>query len=630
MTAPILIGVPPVPAQYQARPLVEADLRSMMLRADSAVALTGSTAGPAGIGKTTLAKLMANDKDIQYHFADGVFWLAFGRERTGEEAFATLAAHMGVQANADQINALLEGKRTLLILDDVWDAHQVSAFASLTAGMDGKLLRLVTTRSATLADSCTEESFRLEQLSDDASRKMLKTLMGTAVRADADEIAVLVSACRGNAAMLRSVAGLCCKRGVRDAINYLTDCQSKQSERASSLPSDASEYGTLYAALEGTLTDLSADLARCARMLAIFPEDTNVPFAVVSQLWSASGEDLRTRVSMLEEAHLIDVDWKRRTLTLIDLHLDYLRCSAKSELPTWHAQLLRTFGRRQIGVKAGDAADAYWANGRRWVYHLCEGGPAAIDAVKATVVELNLVAIALLPQDGLVLADLARAGTQLTKIDVGFNNLDELGALDIVRAAEQHGTVTEFGFGSCKIFSPGATKIAAHLKTSSVTALNLEFNCIDSEGVVAIASALGGLTSLNLSEVNRTGEDSDDMTGILALASALGESTRLTSLNLKGNCINVEAGKALAEAMQVNSTLVHLDLSSNRLCGVWRDGPFREMGSYNASAVRALVSAIQASSVLRTCDLRFNELADAEKLFVRDATHGNDVLQVQV
>ena len=496
-----------MPQHYQPRPEVETQLRDMLLHASGMLALTASFDGPAGIGKTTLAIVACHDGELQQHFSDGVGWVSFGRERTGAEVLATLAVTLGVPRTAEAgslcsaISARLAGRRLLLVLDDICTKEQAGAFGTLTSGSEGLLVQLITTRNAELATSYPN-SLQLEQLSDAASLRLLTSLMGggaSALRTNQDDADLLVRSCRGNAAMLRSVAGLCRNRGLKDAVRYLTECRAKQQQ---SMPGGA-EYGTLYAALEGSLANLSAGLARRATMLAVFPEDTSIPLAVIGQLWG-SHEELESEIKSLEDWQLVDVDWKKRLLTLIDLHHDYLRCRGKSELAGWHGQLLSGCGRRAVGVNVGDVTDAYWGNGQRWVYHLCEGGAAAIDAVTPTLTDVNFTAIGLQPQDGDHIARLVRGCTALTNINIGFNNLDEQGALSILRAARQHDKMTSLGVGSCQIREFGAKQIADYLGFSMrLTSLNLEYNLIDTEGGKCIASALSAnalLTSLNISE----------------------------------------------------------------------------------------------------------------------------------
>ena len=331
-------SVPPVPADYLPRPDVEADIRAMLLRTVGAMSLTAGFDGPAGIGKTTLAKVMCNDSEVRRHFSDGVLWLPVGRERTGDEVMKSLAEKMAIHVDGNgsllpAMPARIAGRRLLGVLDDVWFSEQVAAFVALDAGISGLLVLLLTTRNAQLA-ATYGESMRLQQLSEMASLRMLTNFLGRGVKLGGGEDSeALLRACRGNVAMLRSVANLCRKRGVHGAVRHLEDCRARQI--AATLP-DASEYGTLYAALEGTLSHLSPELARRAAMLAVFPEDCSVPLSVVGQLWglptadlpTAAGlhtaEDLHAGVASLEACQLIDVDWS-------------------PQRPTNHDSLLMTF-----------------------------------------------------------------------------------------------------------------------------------------------------------------------------------------------------------------------------------------------------------------------------------------------
>ena len=119
------------------------------------------------------------------------------------------------------------------------------------------------------------------------------------------------------------------------------------------------------------------------------------------------------------------------------------------------------------------------------------------------------------------------------------------------------------GFASCKIGTQGAKEMATYVATcAALASLNLEYNCIDPDGAVALADALSGnttLTKLNLCEMNRSPDDRDDMAGILAISSALKTNRHLTYLNLSTNNIDVRAGTALAGAVAINGVLKHID-----------------------------------------------------------------------
>ena len=102
------------------------------------------------------------------------------------------------------------------MLDDIWTAEQLGAFAALTA--EGGLLgRLVTTRNDELAG---EHAHKVEALKEEEALRVLAGYMGKTAedeggggRAPTRAATRLVEMCRGNPAMLRSVAALCRKQG---------------------------------------------------------------------------------------------------------------------------------------------------------------------------------------------------------------------------------------------------------------------------------------------------------------------------------------------------------------------------------------------------------------------------------
>lgn len=626
------------------------------------LALTACGDGSAGIGKTTLAKVLCNDAAVQNHFADGVQWLVFGRERSGQEVLAMLAATLGVAASSKSISARLAGRQVLIVLDDIWYAEQVDAFASITTGSDGLLVMLLTTRNNQLADSFGER-LQLEQMSDTASLRLLACCMGrggtAALKANADDTDMLLQACCGNAAMLRSVAGLCSKKGVRGTVRFLGDCRAKQ---RLAVTGDASEdtYGTLYGAIEGTLSQLGGGLSQRAAELGVFPEDTAVPLAVVAQLWGSSSHEVEAEAATLVGLQLIDVDKKTRALSMIDLHRDYLRCRGRTELAALNAKLLRGCGRSAVGVNIGDEeTDRYWGDGRRWVLHLCEGGAPSLDAVRGTVVDAKLTAIGMKPEEGSVMARLVAGCTRLTALDVGFNLFDEEVALAIVRAARRRDQMVSLGLASCKIGTAGAVEIADYVRSSAALAsLALEFNHMETEGGVALASALASspaltslsvgenffdasevaaaiapalalnssLTSLNLNELERAGEARGGMAGFVAIAHALASQRSLASLVLSSNHLDAAAGRALAHALSTNQALTCLNVRFNQLgseggCAIASalevnttltalDVSWNDLGAEGGTA---MATALKRNTKLKVCDLRSNGLGKAEK-----------------
>ncbi len=95
--------------------------------------------GPTGMGKTALVAALAQDAQIQQAFCDGILWA-----RTGDEASFLADLYQWIISFGDpeyqptslvaaieQVRFLAQGKRLLLILDDVVSAAQLTYFQDL-------------------------------------------------------------------------------------------------------------------------------------------------------------------------------------------------------------------------------------------------------------------------------------------------------------------------------------------------------------------------------------------------------------------------------------------------------------------------------------------------------------------
>ncbi|CAE7643758.1 NLRC3 [Symbiodinium necroappetens] len=134
--------------------------------------------------------------------------------------------------------------------------------------------------------------------------------------------------------------------------------------------------------------------------------------------------------------------------------------------------------------------------------------------------------------------------------------------------------------------------IAEALKTNStLTSINLEGNRIDEDGGKAIGEALKSnstLASINLGFCN-IGE------GAQAICEALKTNSTLTSINLERNHIGNEGGKAIGKALKTNSTLTSINLESNFIGG--------EGG-------KAIAEALRSNSTLTRIELAYNRIGN--------------------
>lgn len=154
---------PEPPADFVARPKEFDALKKQLLDAKGdarqakdaqgrSVAITAALRGAGGYGKTTLAKALAHDPDIQDAYFDGVLWVELG-EQGGGRVLALISDLVAlitgeartmttIEAARTALAEALGDRRILLVIDDVWRKHHLDPF--LQGGPHAT--RLVTTR----------------------------------------------------------------------------------------------------------------------------------------------------------------------------------------------------------------------------------------------------------------------------------------------------------------------------------------------------------------------------------------------------------------------------------------------------------------------------------------------------
>ncbi|KAL6871020.1 hypothetical protein ACP4OV_014868 [Aristida adscensionis] len=143
-----------------------------------------SVIGLGGCGKTTLAKLVFNDDNIQKHFKIKL-WVHVSREfdvaKLVEKLFEVIAGEKSerypLQHMCKTISDNLTGKRYLIVLDDVWTEDQIlwdQFMVHLKNGTPGSGI-LLTTCSRKVAEAVrSRDQFDLPFLSPDDSWQLFK------------------------------------------------------------------------------------------------------------------------------------------------------------------------------------------------------------------------------------------------------------------------------------------------------------------------------------------------------------------------------------------------------------------------------------------------------------------------
>lgn len=156
--------------------------------------------GWPGVGKSTIAALLAHDPDIARHFPHGILWASLGETPDISATITTWADALKltepgqvrkVEDVSAQITAVLRDKRVLLILDDVWRVEHAAPFR-----VGGQLCAMLMTSrlndvAAALAPTAND-IYRLSVLSETAGLDLLGRLTPETVAQHPDECQELV------------------------------------------------------------------------------------------------------------------------------------------------------------------------------------------------------------------------------------------------------------------------------------------------------------------------------------------------------------------------------------------------------------------------------------------------------
>ncbi|GAA2801938.1 NB-ARC domain-containing protein [Streptomyces showdoensis] len=331
------------------------------------VALTTSLEGAGGFGKTVLARAVAASPRVQRRFRGRVYTVTIGRDVRGRAAIAAKVAEVTRFVTddstafddpglaGDHLGRLLARRpRTLLLIDDVWDAEQLDPF--LRGGP--RCVRLVTTRVPGVLPRGTER-VPVDRMTPDQARAVLTRelppLPETLVRD-------LLEATGGWALLLRLTNRLIAGRTstgtdpVAAATETLRDlaAHGPAAVDADTAPPDLDDpvrrARAVRATVEAARTLLPPGGARRLAELAVFAEDESIPVPLVARLWAATGglteAGARSLCAEFDRLSLVSLtpDHGGR-LTLHDVLRDYLHKELGDPAATaLHGTLADTMG----------------------------------------------------------------------------------------------------------------------------------------------------------------------------------------------------------------------------------------------------------------------------------------------
>jgi len=247
--------------------------------------------GLGGLGKTTLSQLIFNHERVINHF-ERRLWVCvsedFGLKRMTKAIIEAVSGNACEDLDLDplqrKLQDLLQNKKYLLVLDDVWDDEPEiwqRLKSVLACGALGAPI-LVTTRSAKVAAIMgTVSPYELSKLSDNDCWRLFKQRAFAADEVEKEELVVvgkeIVKKC-GGVPLAAKVLGslLRFEREVREWLKV----------------KESNTWGlthNIMPALRLSYLNLPINLRQCFAYCAIFPKNERIEKQYLIELWMANG-----------------------------------------------------------------------------------------------------------------------------------------------------------------------------------------------------------------------------------------------------------------------------------------------------------------------------------------------------
>jgi hypothetical protein len=303
--------------------------------------------GAGGYGKTTLALDVCDDDDVITACDGGILWVTLGEQpRVKDELTSIYAAltgerpqfHDEVEAARELIDRL-EGKRCLLVIDDVW---QLDRIQPLLHG-DGMITRLITTRDSRIAAEAARNPIRLPvaELKPAEAESLLISRLRIAI-GDPAPFRKLAERLGNYPLLLELASGALrdredAKDTLGGALSWMNQALDRKGVLAFNRENARQRHDTIGKTVEISLELLGKERQRCVE-LGIFPDDVDIPLSVVALIWHVDDFETESLAQRINQLSLAKLNLARRNLRLHDAMRAYmasqlgeagLRCHAK-------------------------------------------------------------------------------------------------------------------------------------------------------------------------------------------------------------------------------------------------------------------------------------------------------------
>ena len=320
-----------------------------MPQASHSVGITTALRGAGGFGKTALAQAICFDERIRQHYPDGILWTTMGESLDPENRLSRILdlirwwtdteppGFKDLEAAGAKLREILNGRRVLVVLDDVWSPADVAPFRGLGNGS----AVLITTR-----DRQTLPANSIPVDVDAMAPREAVSLLRSELPKGQDREFALLAAQLGEWPLLLKLVN----RQLRDLMNRddltISDALREihlalNDEGFSAFDQDDPE--SRHAAASRTILVSVRRLSEKERdlyfQLAVFPEDAEVPISLLEGYWQLSPFATRKLCGRLYDLSLLR-DFETEAIRLHDVVRKILIEQIGTDLPSLHARLL--------------------------------------------------------------------------------------------------------------------------------------------------------------------------------------------------------------------------------------------------------------------------------------------------
>ncbi|XP_050284587.1 putative disease resistance protein RGA4 [Quercus robur] len=251
--------------------------------------------GFGGLGKTTLAQLVYNDKNVQTEF-EIKLWVCisdvFDVQRIVKEILEHLTkrTHEGsIEMLQTQLREELNGKKYLIVLDDLWneESNKWLLLRNLLMGGARGSRIIVTTRSESVARILGATSWHaLRGLPEEKAWSLFVKVAfenGQLPKNEAFESLgrEIMRKCGGVPLAIRTIASLLCTKATENEWRSFKDYELSKITQE--------EENVILSTLKLSYNHLPSYLKQCFAYCRLFPKDYKVDVATLINLWAAQG-----------------------------------------------------------------------------------------------------------------------------------------------------------------------------------------------------------------------------------------------------------------------------------------------------------------------------------------------------